>query len=41
MRRDPEWTVMDPFEAWSEWLLLVGLAVIVETGRGDYVLVLE
>jgi hypothetical protein len=32
---------MDPFDLWAQWLLHLGLAYLVETGRGDVIVVLE
>lgn len=30
-----------PFQSWAQWLLVCGLAIRIETGKGDYILILE
>jgi hypothetical protein len=31
----------DPFEAWLKWLVINGYGYIVQSGRGDYVQLIE
>jgi hypothetical protein len=32
---------MDPFDAWVAWLVREGYAFCVESGRGDYYVIME